>query len=224
MKFKCVFILVSLVLTAQVIHAQDFDADSIYYSTISKSATKKTFPRKIFVDTVKNSKPIEYFFDVQMGPLIGCTNCGDGKAVTFTSSTIHGVTIGRKLRAGLGVGLDSYYSWQTMPFFGNVSWDLIGTKNTQAIVVQFGYGWSMAWREKRMFDNSFTGTDGGRMMNAQIGYRIKYHDLKISLAAGTKLQRLYTYVEYSSGYATPNKMTTKYDMQRLMISLAIGWK
>ena len=100
------------------VNAQDFEADSVYYTPISKSveSPKKKAPAKIFVDTVQHGKSIEYFFNIQVGPLIGCNDCGESKEVTFTSSTIHGITIGKKLRTGIGIGFDSYDTWQTMPF------------------------------------------------------------------------------------------------------------
>lgn len=236
MKINCIFILVSLMLFASAIHAQNFDADSIYYTPIPKaaeSAAKKPFPRKIFLDTIQNDKLIQYFFNVQAGPLIGCNDCSQGKEVTFTSSTVHGITIGKKFRTGIGVGFDSYYSWQTLPLFGSVSWDLLGTKNTQALFVQFNYGWSKPWRKKTEWEYGFAGIDGGRMANAQIGYRIKYHDLKISLAIGSKRQQVYTYFEFPTFIyledgtmvpGTPSTTTVKQDMKRLMFSLAIGWK
>jgi len=236
MKVKCTFILVGLMLIAQAIHAQNFDADSVYYTPIPKtveSVSKETSPRMIFRDTVQNDKLIQYFFNVQAGPMIGCKECEKGKEVTFTSSTVHGITVGKKLRTGLGVGFDSYYSWQTLPLFGSASWDVIGTRNTQALFVQFNYGWSKPWRKQTAWENTPTGVDGGRMISTQIGYRIKYHDMRISLAAGSKFQRVYTYYETPSYYyledgtmvqGPSNRTTIKADMRRLMISMTIGWK
>lgn len=223
-----------LLLVVTATEGQDFDADSIYYSAIPKTVPVNTHPKRIFTDTTRHDNGIHYFFNVQVGPLVGCNDCSLGKEVTFTSSTLHGVTIGRKLRTGIGAGFDSYYSWQTLPLFGSVSWDLIGTKNTQAIYLQLQYGWSiLAWRKELPWDYGSTNVEGGRMVSPQIGYRVKYHDIKISLSVGTKFQRVYTYFETPSYYylddgtvmqGSPNKTTIKESMNRLMFALTVGWK
>lgn len=221
--------------TVATTQAQDFEADSIYYSPIprtSQTITKKT-PRKIFNDTTTNNNRFEYFFNFQLGPLIGCNDCGSRKDFTFTSSTLHGVTIGRKLRGGLGIGFDSYISWQTLPIYGSISWDLLGTKNTQALFVQFDYGWSMAWRQADEEEYGLKETQGGKMYNALVGYRIKYHDLKIGLSIGSKFQEAFLNYEYPTYYyaldgtlieGTPNTRKVKREMNRLMFTLSVGWK
>ena len=165
--------------------------------------------------------------------MIGCKDCVKGKEVTFTSSTIHGITIGKKLRAGVGLGFDSYAVWQMMPLFGSASWDFIGTRNTPALFVQLNYGWSRAWRIQTPMDYGFTSVEGGKMMSGLFGCRIKYHDASISLAAGWKFQRAYSYFKSPSYYflqdgtmveGTPNRTAIEHDMNRFMLSLAIGWK
>lgn len=215
--------------------AQDFESDSVYYSPIPKEVERfdKKTPLKIFTDTTKNSLRFQYFFNVQVGPLIGCNDCSGDKDITFTSSTLHGVTLGRKLRVGLGVGFDSYDSWQALPLYGSVSWDLLGTKNTQALFLQFDYGWSAAWMQREQWDYTFSDSGGGKMYNALVGYRIKYHDLKIGLAIGSKFQQVYTYYESPSYFYNSdgilvqgplNRTTVKKDMNRLIFSLSVGWK
>lgn len=225
-------LLVVLILSGTV-DAQDFEADSIYYTPISKKTGNKPTPKKIFEDTITRRGGFEYFFNVQVGSLVGCNDCGQGKDVTTTATTVHGVTIGRKLRVGGGIGLDSYRAWQTLPIFGSVSWDLLGTRNTQALFVQFQYGWAAgAWRRHEPWDTNFE-VDGRQMINPGIGYRIKYHDVTIALAAGAKIQRVLTTWEYPSYYytqegmwveGTPNKTTIREDMSRFMITMVIGWK
>lgn len=235
LKLLHIFAIVVTVTISFVVRAQDFEADSVYYTPIAKEPQEyeKKGPRKIFTDTTKNSVRFQYFFNVQVGPLIGCNDCSGDKDITFTSSTLHGITLGRKLRVGLGVGFDSYDSWQTLPLYGSVSWDLLGTKNTQALYLQFDYGWSAAWRQRDQFEYGFTDSGGGKMYNALVGYRIKYHDLKIGLAIGSKSQQVYTYYESPSYYynsegilvqGAPNRTTVKKEMSRLIFSLSVGWK
>lgn len=241
MSVRCVFLLIILVCSGSLAIGQDFEADSVFYTPIAKKTGSKPTPKKIFRDTVENSRRIEYFFNVQSGALIGkapsgdligCTDCGESKEITFSTATIHGITIGKKLRTGLGIGFDSYSDWKTLPLFGSVSWDLLGTKNTHALFIQANYGWSKPWRVKSGWDNP-TSVEGGQMASAQIGYRIKYHDATISLAVGPKTQRVYRYFEYPTYYylsdgtmveGTPSKTTIKEDLGRFMISLSVGWK
>jgi hypothetical protein len=235
MRYPFTHILLNLMLVTGVGYAQNFDADSVYYRPIPKTpqnAVKKITPAKIFRDTVRNDRLFRYFFNVQVGPLIGCNDCSKGKDITFTSSTLHGTTIGKKLRTGIGIGFNSYHLWQTLPVFASASWDLLGTKNTQALFVQLDYGWSAAWKQYEDSDFALANVEGGKMIKAQVGYRIKYHNLKIAWAIGSKFQEVSAYYEYPTFYyneegmlveGTPNTTTVKKDMKRLVLSLSIGW-
>lgn len=233
MSIRYTLSLLVVLFLAGAVCAQDFEADSIYYTPISKTIGNKRMPKKIFEDSITQRGGFEYFFNVQVGSLVGCGDCTLGKDVTTTATTIHGVTVGRKLRVGGGFGLDSYLRWQTLPMFGSVSWDLLGTRNTQALFVQIQYGWALgAWRRHEPWDNNFE-VAGRQMISPSIGYRIKYHDVTIALAAGAKFQRVLTSWESPSYYytqegiwveGTPNKTTVREDMSRFMIAMIIGWK
>ncbi len=223
-----------LLIAATAIQAQNFDADSVYYTPIPVAVKKEDHRIKVFRDSLPNDKPYGYFFNLQVGPLIGCSDCSKGKEITFTASTIHGITIGKKLRTGLGIGLDSYTEWHTMPIFGSVSWDVFGTKNTNAIFLQFNYGWSKPWRNKsrEQYEYGFKDVDGGRMVNTQIGYRIKYHDVRIALSVGTKYQRVsanyeypnYYYIQQGANQGASNTRVIQHSMNRLQFALTVGWK
>ncbi|MBS1505488.1 MAG: hypothetical protein JSS79_02470 [Bacteroidetes bacterium] len=197
----------------------------------TQSATQNAKP-------VSASKYVGYFFAVQAGTLIGCSSCDQGKDVTFSGSTVHGLTIGRKLRAGLGVGIDSYQNWQTLPVFFMASWDVIGNKNKNALFLQMTYGAAHPWFVRNgvyatyMYD-PYSKVSGGRMINPQLGYRIKYHDVKLAFAVGYKFQRIF----YSSNYyqywgcpacdfvAQPISTTDiTQDMTRVQLSMSVGWK
>jgi hypothetical protein len=187
------------------------------------------------IEEEKDTKLIGYFFNVQMGSLIGCNNCGNGRDVTFTTATTHGVTIGKKLRTGLGIGFDSYANWQTLPVFGSVSFDLIGNKKSNAVFVQLNYGWAHPWFVRNNLYNYYTsdpygGIAGGRMINPSIGYRLKYHEMKLSIGVGYKYQRIF----YKSEpyYACPaclyqapqNALDVTQEMNRLQVIMSVGWR
>jgi len=220
-------------LCAIIAHGQDYSADSIHYTPIPREQVSgKKPPAQVFRDTVQNIKLIEYFFNVNAGTLVGCHDCQVAKEPAFTASTIHGVIIGRKLRTGFGLGIDGYDSWTTMPLFGNLSWDLLGTRNTHALFLQGQYGWAYAWQiapeQYGLKDNK-----GGQMTAVHIGYRFRYHDVQFALLVGAKKQYVFSYYEYPTVYVgpngeliegTPSRMSVKQTMDRLIISLSVGWK
>ncbi len=232
---KHLFSLLLLIVSSAIGYTQNYDTDSVYYTPIPKPQAKhKQKPQ----EETQSSKSVEYFFNIQTGSLIGCNDCGKGKEFTFSAATVHGVTIGKKLRAGIGLGFDSYQNWQTLPLYGTVSWDLIGNKNKNALFLQMAYGWAHPWfvRDGAYATNTsdpFSGVSGGRMINPQIGYRVNYYNLKLSIAMGYKFQRIrYTNVYYQylncpmCDYYTTQISTTDItqDMNRVQLMMSVGWK
>jgi hypothetical protein len=214
--------------------AQHVDADSAYYTPIPKTYGVKVKKKKsealhatdtIFSDAkVSSSTKGNYFFSLQTGSLVA-----DGGDMTTTLSMLNGVTIGKKLRAGVGLGFDTYLRWKTVPLFGSVTWDVFGNKSSNAFFVQLNYGMASAWRPKDY--DGYGRAEGGRMFSPQVGYRINYHDLRLSLALGARQQRVFSYYEYPSSswrdgqyVPTTNTSTAKLDMSRFMFAMAIGWK
>lgn len=224
------YLVIPILLLATSMQAQEFDADSVYYTAIPKSQSSKK-PLPIFRDTLAAGKYFDYFFNVNMGPLIGCDDC-ISKDVMFSFSTIHGVTIGRKLRTGLGAGLDSYYTWNAIPLFGNVSFDFAGSKNTHALFIQMQYGWAHAWHQKSENEWGLADTRGGTYLCGQLGYRLRYHSVRFAILAGVKQQRVLSHFEYpgnlyyedgtwKSGPSTTRDVKTR--MDRFVITLSVGW-
>ena len=106
--------------------------------------------------------------------------------------------------------------------------------------VQMNYGWAHPWfvrdgaYSNYTFD-PFSGVAGGRMINPQIGYRIKYYNLKLSMAIGYKFQRLSFRVSqyqcpacdytYCCGYVPPMTLIDiTQDMNRVQLIMSVGWK
>jgi hypothetical protein len=195
-----IVITIAVLLTLNTVaNGQDFDADSIYYTPIPKGKLpepeKKRSPFQeaptLPGDSAKSGRLVGYFFNLQVGSLIGCDDCIAEKEVTITASTVHGVTIGNKFRIGGGIGFDSYYHWETMPLFGSVSWDVLGTKNTTALFVQVNYGWAMPWRTEKAWEFGSTGVEGGQMVYGMAGLRLKYHDMRISFTMWESSDRIF---------------------------------
>lgn len=187
----------------------------------------------------KPNRKLQYFFYLQSGVMIGkvdvpewCSDCDEIREVTFSATTIHGVKWGN-LRVGGGLGFDSYYGWNTVPVMGSVSWDLRGKKKN-ALVVQMNYGTTLITSKVEMSDEyGLESTHGGMMINPSIGYRILYHDVSLLLNVGLKQQVVHSDYKYDTYYWDPILGTrlgdpayshVKETLNRLMISLAIGWK
>ena len=75
--------------------------------------------------------------------------------------------------------------------------------------------------------------DGGRMVATQVGYRIRYHDLKIAFGIGSKYQRAsasFAYPTYYYDFVGTRVPGADYgsifreSMNRLSLMLSIGWK
>ncbi len=233
MKKNILFLVLVNGIAASTSLAQNYDSDSVYYTTIPKP---KPTPMLKSDDEVKGSRAIVYFFAIQTGALVGCNDCSKGKEFTFSAATIQGITIGMKLRTGIGLGFDSYQNWQTLPVYGMVSWDLIGNKNKNAVFVQMSYRWAHPWFVKEgayasYVTDPFSSVSGGRMVNPQIGYRMSYYDLKLSIAVGYKFQQFHY---KKPGYYYPNCLQCDaqplsydeitQDMNRVQIVISIGWK
>ncbi len=213
-------------------YSQSFEADSVFYAPLEKPNEKKV---KLNNESI-NPKTVGYFFNLQMGPLIGCNDCGKGNDVTFSFATMHGVTIGKKWRGGVGAGFDSYTNWHTIPAYAMVSWDLIGNKNKNAVYLQFAYGWAHPWFIRNGEYNyyatdPFTSVRGGRMINPSIGYRLNYHDLKLSIGVGYKFQRIF-YKSRQYYYCGPacdligpyQNLEITQDFNRVQVMMSVGWK
>ncbi|MBS1486670.1 MAG: hypothetical protein JST43_03705 [Bacteroidetes bacterium] len=205
-------------------------AQRINTDTINNRHTESTKSVKKMLVT-----PNEYFFNVQSGALIGCNDCNNGKDVTFSFVTTHGITLGKKARVGLSVGLDSYQNWQTIPIAAIASWDLVGNKNSNALFLQLSYGWAHPWFVRdgayaNYNSDPFSNQKGGRMFNPQIGYRLKYHDLKLAFLVGYKYQSIsyskiqYYYPWYSMMQQPGITQDVTQDMNRVQFMMSVGWK
>jgi hypothetical protein len=236
-------LITSLLMTGVVLatlgqELSEYDADSVYYTPIPKPNPMVEVPapydRQLFHDTVRQVRTV-YFFNFQFGHLFGEKTEDVVREVTFSTSTLHGVTIGRKLRAGIGMGLDVYYDWTAMPIFGSISWDLVGTQNTHALFLQLNYGWPLSvWHTGSRWDyNQSEKLSGGRMFSPQLGYRINYRDIRLSLALGAKLQTFTTVYESPSFFflpdgtmveGSPNRTIVDQTLRRFMINVSFGWR
>ncbi|MBL7876930.1 MAG: hypothetical protein JNL53_14780 [Cyclobacteriaceae bacterium] len=184
------------------------------------------------MDSIKIEKRITYYFYLQSGMLVGCTECKRSKEVTFSGAMVQGVTLYKRARLGLGVGFDSFYDFSTVPVFGSASWDVFAKKN--ALFLQFNYGIPLkVWDHKLYDEYGDVKTSAGGMINPMIGYRIRYYDASIALMIGYKFQPITSYYEYDNYIwnptyqqyiQEPGVLMEMRELNRLMVSISIGWR
>lgn len=187
---------------------------------------------------IKNKK-LKYFFSLQTASLIGCDDCGKGKAITFSGAIIQGVRI-KKFGFGVGLGHDSYHDWNTAPVFLSASWNLpfkgaVGvSKQKNALVLKVDYGTSLkTWRyyPYEYPEYGYKETTGGATFNLSLGYRVNSDKMHVTFGVGFKTQTIRDFYEFPSWRWTgtqyvegdPSRRTVKHDLSRLMLSLAVGW-
>ncbi len=186
--------------------------------------------QNLHTDSTEATK-IEYYFQFQSGALVGCSICFTGKEISFSGSTTHGIKIGKRLRVGAGVGIDSYFNWNTTPVFGSVSWDFPGKRN--ALFFQFTYGGALsAWPTQKRFEYGHQKTKAGEGYGFGVGYRMRYEKMQISFGLGSKSQLITSYYQYPTYYwkkntrvlGEPSTKIIKNELNRLAVWMAVGWK
>jgi hypothetical protein len=116
--------------------------------------------------------------------------------------------------------------------FGSASWDLFGKKNK--VFVQMNYGYAGAWINKDMKDYGYKGSEGGKMINPLLGYRIQSGNVRLLFSLGYKVQRVFSRFDYPTYYAYPtydkfaplpaSTKEIRIDMNRFVVGMAVGWR
>ncbi len=151
------------------------------------------------------------------------------KSITFSANTVHGITIGKRLRVGAGIGIDSYRDVQTMPLFGQVSFDLIQFENGNSVFLQANYGWSHAWPQVQ--DGYVSNpTSGGKTHGLILGYRFAVGEMNISLGAGYKYQETRSsyqspfVIDWASSIYSPYSQVIDHNYERFTVMVGVGWR
>ena len=177
-----------------------------------------------------HKKSMPYFFNVQSGALVGCSDCRIGKQISYSFSTLHGVKIKKRLRVGASTGLDSYFDWNVIPLYGIAIWDLFRGKEN-AFFLQFGYGHSLkVWRTFGYDEYGFKNVDPGKIYSFGAGYRIMNNKMSVSFGIGQKVQQITTYYEYptyqwlSGKYVMgdPSRKKVLNELNRLTLWMSVG--
>ncbi len=181
-------------------------------------------------DSISKLQKPHYFFSFSNGMLIG----KDARSITYTLNTVHGISF-RRLKIGVGIGLDTYTSLQTLPLFGQVTYDILDFKGSKnSIYVQGSYGWSHAWRTGQESGFYSLSDSGGKMITAMLGYRLDAGKVNLYFGAGYKFQSTASRYDYFPVYSQPDDLRfapsggysqkTVGEFERLVITLGVGLK
>lgn len=141
-----------------------------------------------------------------------------GKSVSYTADLVQGVKL-KRLRIGLGIGFDSFARWQTMPLFGQVSYDVLGKKNV--IYVQGSYGFAYARKLKEEWEAPSSDT-GGAMLKAMLGYRINVENVRLNFAIGYRFQNVNSSSDIWTFAPGDYTIQTREDINRLVFTMGLG--
>ena len=199
---------------------------------LSAASAQDTLRSSVNRDSTHRLK-FTYYGYLQTGALVACQSCQGGQQITFTSSIVQGISIGKRMRIGAGAGFDSYYGWQVVPIFGSLELDLIHINSKQAIVFQFQYVGATARLNDQFKSYGYSKIEAGRMVYPQLGYHVQYHDLKLGFLIGYKYQRLESRYEYPIYQPTAmgtsllvdyNRTVLEQRISRFAAAIQVGWK
>lgn len=143
---------------------------------------------------------------------------GDRGMITGSVTTVHGVAM-RRWTIGMGIGMEGYERWRTIPVFGSMSYYFRGP-TSNGVFVGFNAGHSFG---KLLMDDErihVTDTQGGPMVNPMIGYHISANSVGLSVAAGYKMQRMTG--RYSDSFSGVLTYTFEERLDRFFFQLGIS--
>ena len=156
-----------------------------------------------------------YFNSFGGGILLG----EDDEPITGSITMIHGTKV-KKWRFGIGVGLEGYQEWRTLPVFFSFTFDF-GAMERSALYLQLNAGYAHGWMVQDEPEGLIRSDQrAGPMLNTMFGYRIIDEKYNFTVAIGHKLQQTrYTY-EYE--WWNQNRVTVERDINRFFIQLGFG--
>jgi hypothetical protein len=159
---------------------------------------------------------LRYWNSIATGVLLGESE----KNFTGSLITAHGIAI-KRWRLGLGVGIEGYDDWRTVPLFVTGSFDF-GRINNNWLYLQMSGGHAFGRYIAEIEGSSNGEEDGGLMLNPMIGYRLNANKFSVSIAAGYKLQRLDYSFDWIWGWPAATTVIDG-EFHRLMFQVGVGF-
>lgn len=177
------------------------------------------------VDTTQHAAPpFRYFNNFMMGVQMEF----DNNTADPSFAMLHGVTIRDTYAVGLGVGLDLYTYWRTLPMFASFQVNL-ANKKSKTFFLQVDGGYSHAWAVDAETGMEPPEVQGGGMFAIAPGLRLHSDRYVINLQVGYRFQQLKFNSENGgmppwSSWWSPVDYEVKQRINRVVIHVGFGRK
>lgn len=167
------------------------------------------------VEVQDNDRTIAYYNRLSTGILVG----GQHGMVTGSVTTIHGISLGQ-VALGVGVGLEGYERWRTVPIFGSLSYYPNGARESGAFL-QLDAGHAICRLLTAAEEVEIDGSRGGFMFSSTLGYQLAVGKLLVNLSAGYKMQKMRGHF---TGVWSPLRYTIEEQADRFVFQIGVGFK
>ncbi|MFO7257472.1 MAG: hypothetical protein DIU61_007255 [Bacteroidota bacterium] len=160
-----------------------------------------------------DQQPARYYNRTSTGILVG----GEPRYLTGGVTTIHGISVG-PLAMGIGVGIEGYQRWRTVPIFGSLSYHPGDTRESGPFI-QLNMGHTNCKFLPEQESIRVDGRDWGFMFSTLAGYQIAAGKLLVNFSAGYQKQKLRA--KYSAGLAFVS-YTLEEEADRFVFKIGVG--
>ena len=170
----------------------------------------------VHVQAQDSEQSIAYYNRTATGTLVG----GQHGLVTGSVTTIHGISVG-SVAVGVGVGVEGYQRWRTVPIFGSVSYYPHGARESGLFFqVNAGHSICRLLNQDQGMDIEVEDARGGFMFSPMLGYQVVTGKLTVDISAGYKMQKMGA--RYSAGWL-PLAYTIDEQADRFMFQIGVGF-
>src|SRR5690606_38540479 len=166
-----------------------------------------------FAARAQDEEKPRYYNRTSTGILVG----GEHRYLTGSVTTIHGISVG-PLAVGIGVGIEGYQRWRTVPVFGSLSYHMRDARESGGFIqLNIGHTKCKLIREDELVTH--VERDWGFMFSALAGYQIAAGKLMVNVSAGYQRQKLKG--EYS-GWIPYVTQRLEEDADRFVFKIGVG--
>lgn len=166
------------------------------------------------LSALQSSLNIESFYhEFRGGLLIGEEN------TSFTVQTINGYQFSKYLGTGLGLGINKYGNYITLPIYATVKGYLYDKKVSPFYYGDIGYGF--AWQSNKN-ENMFEldNVQGGLYWQLGLGYQVNFHNSAMTFTLGYSNQDSKAEYTYFSGWDINSvKVSERRILRRFALSI-----
>lgn len=177
------------------------------------------------VDTTQHiTRQLRYFNNFMLGVQMEF----DNNTANPSFAMLHGISIRDTHAVGLGVGLDLYTYWRTLPVYASFQVNLLNKKNN-TFFLQVDAGYSHAWAVDVKTDMVPPEVQGGGMLAIVPGLRLHSDRYVVNLQVGYRFQQLkFNTVNGGmppwSSWWNPIDYEVKQRINRLVVQVGFGRK